>query len=231
MINFTNKTIIPILQSIPITINSPINKRISSNLWNTFSNLNFSGVYKIGSKTELRDCYIGGTYDITFKVTHHLNLLYRGEHHSKGLQDWVNANGLENIDISVLCRCKSNPDEFENREQYFLNKIKPRFNGVLNKRSINVEFKDSYWLNYCNTKLLNDFGNPIVTDFSKNCKRTILHFTKLQTVDVNEKHSKHVTIIINDDTIIRNGDIKVKNKQETVIPTYVKRNIGLKGRI
>ncbi|MCK9429716.1 MAG: hypothetical protein M0R17_06895 [Candidatus Omnitrophica bacterium] len=233
MINFTNKIITTNLQSIPISINSPISKRISSNLWNTFSNLNFSGVYKIGSETDLQDCYIGSSYNITLKITHHLNLLYRGEHHSKGLQEWVNKNGLENIDISVLSRCKADPNEFENREQYFLNKIKPKFNAILNKRIINVEFKDSHYINYCNTKILNEFGNPIVTDLSKNCKRVIMKFINNSEIDEDRKYWKPTIIIIDENgTVNRSGgDITIIPKKKVEVkPTYVKRNVGFIGR-
>lgn len=133
MIDFINKTITTQNQFISTSIFIPISKRINSDLYDTFSNLNFAGVYRIGSETEKRDCYIGSAYNITLKITHHLNLLYRGKHYSKELQNWVNNNGLENIDISVLSWCRAKPDEFEVKEQYYLNLIKPKFNSILNK--------------------------------------------------------------------------------------------------
>lgn len=131
MIDFTSKTVIrnPIIKT--STQFTKIKDRISTDLYNTFNSLNFAGVYRIGSESSKDECYIGSSYNITLKVIHHMNLLYTGKHHSKGLQDWVNANGLENIDISVLAWCKSFPDVFKAKEQYFIDRIKPKFNTIL----------------------------------------------------------------------------------------------------
>lgn len=227
--NFINKSVRTENPIKTNTILTHISKRISPELYACFSNLNFSGIYKIGSATVIRDCYIGAAYNVTLKITHHLNLLYRGEHHSKGLQDWVNTNGLENIDIVLLRRTPANPDVFENWEQYYLDKFKPKFNTVLHKKVIKFETSEFlYKTTYFNYKLLNEFGNPIVSKISSITPHSIVKF--LTTKEEEEKHKYwKPTIIINteDEVSIRRGDItNIKEKKVIQVKeTKVYRNV------
>lgn len=199
MITFINKNIINQNPFDPTISNTSISKRISSDLWSSFSNLNFAGVYRIGSPIKYRNCYIGGCYNITLKVTHHLNLLYRGEHHSKGLQDWVNKYGIENIDISVLAYSKSNPDEFEALEQYYLDLIKPKFNSILNKKEITFEFIEINHRGYRNINIKNEFGNSIVSKISATHKHIKLKVLLNRENYKEERLQWKPTIVINSD--------------------------------
>lgn len=226
MINFTSKTVTAPTPSTPIPISRPISERISSNMYSTFSNLNFSGVYRLGSEANKSECFIGSAYNITLKVTHHLNLLMSGKHHCKSLQEWVNKNGIETLDISILAQTKSNPDDFEVREQFYINLIKPKFNSVVNKRKITYHFKEVVRPRYVNSKARNLFSKPIISDISKNYNHHILKITSTSDIDEERKLWKPTRIWFEEGQIIRKrGDnpyIK-PNKKVEVIGTVVKR--------
>lgn len=213
--NFLNKSIT--IETNPNLIgNLKIIDRISPTLYQEFSNLNFAGVYKLGSKIDSRDCYIGSTYNITLKITHHLNLLYRGKHHSVELQDWVDKNGIENIDICVLHHCSNDPDEFESIEQYYLNLIKPRFNSILNKKQVKFEFIETNHRRYCNTDIKNEFGNSIVSTISATCTHRKLNVVLDRTNDREERRKWRPTIIIDTEDVssITRGDMTKITKQK-----------------
>jgi hypothetical protein len=227
MVDFSNKSIISKESSNSTTTITPISQRISPDLYACFSNLNFAGIYRIGSGIDKSLCYIGGSDNLTLKITHHMNLLYRGEHHSKGLQDWVNANGIENVDISVLIQCKNNPSLIENWEQYYLNVLKPKFNTVLNKKYITYEVRQYSPLRYANVKTLNAFGNPIVKPRKKDILYDEVVFTNTTLAD-EERKTWTPTICINteDKFSITRGDrtnIKKVKPVENVVITYVVR--------
>jgi hypothetical protein len=236
--NFLNKSVITETIVKNTTPLSPISQRISPELYSQFSNLNFAGIYRIGSETEKQLCYIGASYNLTEKITHHLNLLYRKEHHSKDLQDWVNINGLENLDISVLKQCRSIPTEISNWEQYFLTLIKPKFNTVLNKKDIKFEIRKYKPLRYAAVKTLNVFCNPIVKPRKKDTEYEEIVFINDNTVDERHKSWKPTIIICTEDNnLIIKGDVtnfsKVKKltleMTESDIP-ITKRNVGFVGR-
>jgi hypothetical protein len=126
--NFTNKTTTPIQSSTKGGIRIPIYKKISTNLWHDFSNLNFPGVFKIGSAINKNECIIDSDYNITLKITRHLNTLIRGDHSVISLQEWFNTHGIDAIDISMLCRCPANYDYFKAEELKYINQIRPLFN-------------------------------------------------------------------------------------------------------
>jgi hypothetical protein len=236
--NFLNKSIIaeiPVKNTTPL---SPISQRISPDLYSQFSNLNFAGVYRLGSEIDKRLCYIGASYNLTDKITHHVNLLYRKEHHSKELQDWVNVNGIESLDISVLKQCKSIPTEISNWEQYFLTLIKPKFNTVLNKKDIKIEIRKYKPIRYAAVKTLNEFNNPIVIPRKKDTEYEEVVFTNSEVTDERHKGWKPTIVICLDDDIIRiKGDVtnfsKVKKlhlEMNTDEVPITRRNIGFNAR-
>ena len=220
------------------TINTNLSKRISPDLYASFSNLNFAGVYRIGAENDKNDCYIGGSYNVSFKITHHLNLLYRGEHHSKGLQEWVNINGLDNIDVSILKWCKPNPDEFENWEQYYLDLIKPKFNAILNKKNVRYEIGTSKPFVHYNRRTLNEFGHQIISRISDTAEHKVVKFIVDKNIN-DERINWKPTIIINTEDLVSRtrGDItnipKTKKNWSEVDITempIVRRNIGFNAR-
>lgn len=234
--NFIQKTVVTNITTSPTVINTKISERISPDLYASFSNLNFAGVYRIGAENNKRDCYIGSSYNVSLKITHHLNLLYRGEHHSKGLQEWVNNNGLDNIDVSILKWCRPNPDEFENWEQYYLDIIKPKFNAILNKKNIKYEVNSSKPFIHYNKRTLNEFGHQIVSRLSDNTEHKTVKF--IVNKDINDERANwKPTIIINTEDLVSmtRGDITNKPKKNwsdveiTEMPV-TRRNIGFNAR-
>lgn len=129
--NFSSKTVIIQSTIKNITKTIPLYKKISTDLYNSF-NLNFAGVYKLGSETNKKECYIGSAYNIGIAVRNHFNLLLANKHHSKLLQEWVDKNGIEALDFSILKWCPAKPDIFKKEEQKFINNLKPLFNSITN---------------------------------------------------------------------------------------------------
>ena len=129
--NFSSKTVIFKSNIQNITTNIPLSKKISTDLYDSF-NLNFAGVYRIGSIINKRECYIGSSYNMGLAVRNHFNLLLVNKHHSKLLQEWVNTNGIEAIDFSILAWCPPKPDTFKEAEQKFIDKLRPKFNSTIN---------------------------------------------------------------------------------------------------
>jgi hypothetical protein len=237
--NFIQKAITNDISIVTPIISIPIKQRISPDLYASFSNLNFAGVYKIGSEVNKKDCYIGSAYNITLKVIHHMNLLYNNKHHSKGLQDWVNENGIEALDISLLSWSKPFPNEFEKLEQYYLDLIKPNFNSVLNKKVITVKTKEEKNIGYYNYKILNEFGKLMVTSFSSHYPNHYPDIIVKSEVDEERKHWTP-TICINTESqfSIKRGDTnnlpkkkKFESDKDVTEITIVKRNLGLIGRV
>jgi hypothetical protein len=145
--NFSSKTVIFKSNIKSIATNIPLSKKISTDLYNSFD-VSFSGVYKIGSITDKKDCYIGSSYNIGLAVRNHFNLLLANKHHSKSLQEWVNKNGIEALDFSILAWCPPRPDTFKEAEQKFINKLHPRFNSTLNvftPRETEIIEERRYW--------------------------------------------------------------------------------------
>ena len=228
--NFTNKIVTTENNIINTTKLKPINEKISLDLYNSFSNLNFSGVYRIGSETIKNECFIGSAYNITLKITHHLHLLINKKHYSDKLQEWVNKNGIENIDISVLAWTPSKPDLFEAKEQYFVNLIKPKFNTVLNKYKITIsEVSINYPISFVkNSK--NEFGNNIVSSYINQPHiRIKVEKSANQLEDENRKKWKPTILVFDEQgetSFVQRGDvtnIKVKKTDVTIKESIVYR--------
>jgi len=72
------------------------------------------------------DFYLGSTIDFNKRMVQHKNLLKKNEHHSVHLQRAVNKYGIENYIITVIELC--NIASLKDREQYYLDELKPAYN-------------------------------------------------------------------------------------------------------
>lgn len=85
-----------------------------------------SGIYKIQSKIKPKRFYIGSTACLRDRWLRHKRDLRGDKHHSVKLQRHVNKYGFDDLVFSVLELCL--PDALIDREQYYLDKLKPYFN-------------------------------------------------------------------------------------------------------
>lgn len=83
------------------------------------------GIYKIQSTTHPERFYIGSSVDITKRWKCHINLLKSDKHNPK-LQNHYNKYGESDIQFSILLEC--NKDELLEREQFYIDTLKPWFN-------------------------------------------------------------------------------------------------------
>lgn len=80
------------------------------------------GVYKITNLINGK-IYIGSSIDINSRWKEHVRDLNKNKHHSTHLQRSWNKNGSENFEFSILEKC--NEEEILDREQYYLDTLKP----------------------------------------------------------------------------------------------------------
>jgi hypothetical protein len=95
-----------------------------------------TGVYKIWHTEYPENLYIGSAASIDFRNDNkgfcgrwktHLSHLRLNKHHSKYLQRVVNKYGIDKLRFEILEICKS--EECTVREQYYLDKYSPVYNG------------------------------------------------------------------------------------------------------
>ncbi|QBQ74450.1 endonuclease [Burkholderia phage BcepSauron] len=89
-----------------------------------------SGIYKISfNGNNKRDCYIGQAQDFTARMYNHRHHLRRGTHFAPKLQRAYDENGHENMRVEILELCEV--EVLTQREQHYLDTIKPRYNPTL----------------------------------------------------------------------------------------------------
>lgn len=91
-----------------------------------------SGVYKLINKAT-GDFYIGSSKKLEQRVRHHFYLLKRGRHCNKFLQSSFDKNGIENFTSEVLEW--TDQSKLLEREQYWIDTLKPRYNLRLEAQS------------------------------------------------------------------------------------------------
>lgn len=84
------------------------------------------GIYKIQSKTLPDRIYIGSAVDVTKRWRLHMIQLSKGTHHSCKLQNHVKKHKIEDLVFSIIEPCFS--FKLVDREQSYLNSLKPYFN-------------------------------------------------------------------------------------------------------
>lgn len=83
------------------------------------------GIYKINIKG-IKKYYIGSSCNIYNRIIAHRNALKINKHGNQHLQNIINKYGLESLEITILEFCKV--DEQYDREQYYVDLLKPEIN-------------------------------------------------------------------------------------------------------
>ena len=86
-----------------------------------------SGVYVICSILDNR-VYVGSSCNIPRRFRCHISSLLRGTHHNKHLQRFVDKYGIKSLRFGILEVCVPKKHVLINREQYYLDLLKPKFN-------------------------------------------------------------------------------------------------------
>lgn len=85
------------------------------------------GIYKItdvlGNKV-----YIGSTVNFKQRKIQHFYTLKTNKHANKKLQNFYNKYGIESLEFSVVEYCNNELDLLLEREQYWIDTLKPEFN-------------------------------------------------------------------------------------------------------
>jgi group I intron endonuclease len=87
--------------------------------------LNESGIYMIHSRMNWKK-YVGSAVCLRKRFESHRHMMSNNCHHSLILQHHFNKYGANDIEFSVLEYCSK--DELIEKEQYWINKLKPEFN-------------------------------------------------------------------------------------------------------
>lgn len=95
-----------------------------------------SGVYKITNCINGK-FYIGSTKSFILRYRSHLSSLSRGKSGSRILQNAVIKYGIINFIFSIVEDCEN----YEEREVYYIEKLKPNYNIILEKQN-RREFSD-----------------------------------------------------------------------------------------
>lgn len=122
-----------------ISISTSISTKISKELLNQIYPLKFAGVYRIGSKSNVNDCYISSSYNIGRTVREHISLLLSNKHYSKPLQDWVDKNGINKLSVTILKWCPDTTNLARQSEEIYINLYQPRFNTIIHEPIVTKE--------------------------------------------------------------------------------------------
>ena len=86
-----------------------------------------SGVYQI--RNTINDkIYIGSSINIEKRWVRHKRDLVKGNHRNRHLQRAWNKYGEENFEFSILEECEPIKEILLEKEQYYLNKLRPQYN-------------------------------------------------------------------------------------------------------
>lgn len=86
---------------------------------------NYSGIYCLRNTIDNR-CYVGSAQKLNYRLWNHKHRLIKGTHANNILQNFVNKYGIDSIYFEIL-----EPVDINNlieREQYYINTLKPEFN-------------------------------------------------------------------------------------------------------
>lgn len=86
-----------------------------------------TSIYKIQSKINPNRLYIGSSVNYKKRWNHHISDLRKGVHHSAKLQRHFNKYGEDDLQFVVIMGCDK--DDILDKEQFFLDSMKPYFNS------------------------------------------------------------------------------------------------------
>lgn len=90
--------------------------------------LNYSGIYCLRNKIDGR-CYVGSAEKLNYRLWDHKHRLIKNNHANRYLQNFVNKYGIDNIYYEILEKVGLN--NLIEREQYYMDTLKPEFNILL----------------------------------------------------------------------------------------------------
>jgi len=133
-----------------------------------FNNIPFrvSGIYKIVCKST-NDFYIGSSVNVRTRLWNHVNKLLREKHDNSHLQRAWNKYKIENFEFEILEETPRDSLLLIEREQWFLDELKPSYNicliaGSTSGRRRTEEFKQ---------KMSQTMKGRKPTDFVLECAR------------------------------------------------------------
>lgn len=91
------------------------------------------GIYKIESNIEPEKFYIGSSSNLEHRERQHLSMLRNSTHFATYLQNYVNKNGIDSINFSIIEEC--NLENIIIKEQFYIDTLKPIFNSRLTAES------------------------------------------------------------------------------------------------
>lgn len=103
-----------------------------------------SGIYIITNYSNNK-IYIGSSKDLKRRISQHKYLLSKNKHHNKHLQLSYNKYGKDNFNYKVLENCEIK--DLINREQYYIDELKPQYNIALIILSSGYVWTDEMKLN------------------------------------------------------------------------------------
>lgn len=92
-----------------------------------------SGIYKIQSIVEPEKFYIGSSINIQSRKRQHFSMLKLNKHDATYLQNYYNKYGRESLVFHIIEEC--NQEILIQREQYYIDTLKPVFNSRKNAES------------------------------------------------------------------------------------------------
>lgn len=113
-----------------------------------------SGIYQIESKVNGK-IYIGSAVNFLSRRRHHMYKLKRNSHFNQILQNHFNKYGQEDLEFSIIEFCPK--EKLIEREQYWIDKIKPEFNickvagntlGIFLREESKQKLKQNYFINH-----------------------------------------------------------------------------------
>lgn len=105
--------------------------------------INEIGIYKIYSQKYPDKIYIGSSIFLRKRLIHHRCTLCSNKHRNKILQNHVNKYGINDLKIEIIEKC--NKENIINREQYYIDLLKPHFNiRMIADRNIGVKLSKEH---------------------------------------------------------------------------------------
>lgn len=210
---------------------------INSDELKKINSFNFTGVYSIYSKYFKEIVYIGSSVNISKRLQNHLTgLIHTTQSSNPLLRAHVEKYGIDDLEFGVIEKIEEEENEYfpaklKYKEARHIRNLDPKFNTntspLLNYIGINYTNDTIPYQVYFNDKILNEFGHPIVNNFSIDYKTGYVPTREVEEIDDRRKTWKP-TIIINseDNQIYERGDItNIKTKKPVVESVVIRNNI------
>jgi len=115
--------------------------------------INRKGIYKI--KINDKE-YIGSSFNIGYRLKHHLWSLKNLKHHNRTMQNLYNKYGSDNIYFKIVEECSE--DVLIEREAFYINKLNPYINHILDPQKI---VRDQVYKNRISSGLKNAYASGL----------------------------------------------------------------------